>query len=327
MIADNGRHVFVVGSGRSGTTLLSNLLHDAGVFAVYRAETKLMDDCPPVYGSLSSEGAYRRFMADWLDSRQFRRSGLDQEEFEAAIAGCRDSYPHMLAAFMAAVARKQDRQQWIEDTPTCGFRLSEIAREFPQARVIHMVRDGRAVALSMNRLGVTGVRAEDNRTGLLYSALKWEIAVRAIERDRHLLGDRFCELRFEDMVTEPAAAIARLGDFLGLEFDADRIMQGQSNEQADAVANTAFGDVGSGISATPAHRWKDQLSAMEVRILNGYIGDTLEKLRYPVEERDTGLATRVVRHIRKLHLVGKRMLKQHTPLGRFAHTPLEIGKS
>ena len=331
---DDREHVFIVGSGRSGTTLLASILFASGAYAVYRAETKLLDECPPKYGSLASSSAYRRFREDWLNSRQFHRSGLTGEEFDKAVADHRNNYLQMLSAFMDAVAARQNKKLWIEDTPSNAFRLKEISRAFPNSRVIHIVRDGRAVALSLAKLGWTGVHTHSKRKGLCYSALKWEQTVQTIIKTRHNLHDRYHEIIYEDLVTNPSVVLAELGNFLGINLAVDGIigsgkvdsMQVES-QSALTSPNTAFSDVGPGISSKPAYRWRELISPEDEALLNNYIGKTLQYYNYPVTFSDElGLSGFMIKVARTWFLRGKRILKYYTILGRITPSPLEIGQ-
>lgn len=334
-IPDDSEHVFIVGSSRSGTTLLASILFASGVYAVYRAETKLLDDCPSKYGSLASNRAYRNFTNDWFNSRQFNRSGLTEAEFDEAVADCRGNYLQMLEGFMGAVASKQDKKLWIEDTPSSAYRLKEISRAFPNARVIHIVRDGRAVALSLARLNWTGTRAGDHKKDLCYSALKWEQSVQAVISSRHYLADRYHEIRYEDLVTQPHQVIGDLVRFLGIKISADTIMNNMKDNALNGdsqsipmTPNTAFGDIDSAISAKPAYRWKEEISSEDLACLNSYIGKTLRYYQYTVAaDHGLGFLGNARRHYRTMLLCSKRAIKRNTPLGRMTRTPLEINEA
>ena len=333
-IADEREHVFIAGTGRCGTTLLASILFNSGAYAVYRAESKLLDECPPKYGSLASDRAYRRFCRDWFNSRQFHRSGLSRAEFDAAVSGCRGSYAKMLGAFMGAMASRQNKELWVDDTPSNAFRLPEISRDFPNSRVIHIVRDGRAVALSLTKLGWTGVHTDDYRKGLCYSALKWEQSLHAIIDTKHCLHDRYLEIKYEDLVSNPSMIIEVVCGFLGIEYALEgltgaggkEVIAGRS-QSALLSANTAFGDVGYGISSKPAYRWREQIAPEDQAMVESYIGSTLRHYGYPVtHSQKPGLLARVTRDFRAAVLGSKRALKYHTWLGRITPTPLEINQ-
>src|SRR5450631_96960 len=71
--------VFVLGCGRSGTTLLYHMLLSAGNFAVYRVESNAINLLEPRFGDLSVARNKRRLLQAWYNSRLFTLSGLDKE--------------------------------------------------------------------------------------------------------------------------------------------------------------------------------------------------------------------------------------------------------
>src|SRR6266516_1188429 len=72
--------VFVVGSARSGNTMLYHMLLSSGHFPIYRTEPVVFDLLIPLFGDLRSAAVRRKLMRFWLRSRQFRRSGLDARQ-------------------------------------------------------------------------------------------------------------------------------------------------------------------------------------------------------------------------------------------------------
>src|SRR5579872_4409630 len=72
--------VFIVGSPRSGTTLLYHMILSAGNFAVYRSETHIFNVFAPHYGDLRMTANRAKMVDEWLQSKYFRLTGLDAAE-------------------------------------------------------------------------------------------------------------------------------------------------------------------------------------------------------------------------------------------------------
>ena len=149
----NKAPVFVLGCGRSGTTLLYHMLLSAGDFAVYRAESNAINLLEPRFGDLSVRRNKEGLMDAWLASKLFDRSGLEAEAIRAkVIAECRNG-GDFLRIVMGEMARQQGVQRWADCTPEHLLHLHRIKETIPEALIIHIIRDGRDVALSTDKLG------------------------------------------------------------------------------------------------------------------------------------------------------------------------------
>src|SRR6267154_6837180 len=85
----NEAPVFVLGCGRSGTTLLYHMILSAGDFAVYRTESNAINLLEPRFGDLGIRKNKERLMDAWVDSRLFRASGLDSGQIrDRVLAEC-----------------------------------------------------------------------------------------------------------------------------------------------------------------------------------------------------------------------------------------------
>jgi len=129
------------------------MLLSAGRFAVYRAETHLFNVLLPRFGD-PGHAANRSAMAEaFIRSDMFRVSGLDAGAFRREIeASCR-SAGDFLRLFMEAICRAQGTDRWAETTPVHVLHVPDIKATIPDALFIHVVRDGRDVAVSMMKQG------------------------------------------------------------------------------------------------------------------------------------------------------------------------------
>ena len=327
-VVDEGEHVFVVGSARSGTSMLSNVLRNSPMFASYYAEAKLLDGCRQKYGSFERGRSRKAFFKDWLQSRQYKRSGLSKEE-ASDVLETSDSYASFLSAYMNRVANKQGCNRWIDSTPDNSFYLETIAAAYPNAKVIHMLRDGRAVALSLAMLGWSGVGTRDHDKSILYSALKWQESILKARSSSDVLKNRYLEVRYEDFVYHPEKKISEICNFLDIPEVDDTAMNADASDNLYSTLhtpNTPFADLSKGISTGAVDRWKKLLTDDQKRLLEVYIGATLVDLGYSlVSENQFVYGEIITREMRKFYLRSRRFLKDNTIMGRFTVSPLEIG--
>ena len=143
--------VFVLGCPRSGTTLLYHMLLSAGNFVVYRTESQVFNLLEPRFGDLSIARNKRKLLQTWEDSALFTKTGLEASAVKAEVMARCQNAGDFLRIVMDAMARKQGVERWAETTPITWLSLRRIKETIPNALVIHIIRDGRDVALSLER--------------------------------------------------------------------------------------------------------------------------------------------------------------------------------
>lgn len=279
--AADRRPVFVVGAPRSGTTLVYSLLLSSGDFPLYEGGETLLLQCRSRYGPLRVDAFYRRFMRDWIASDQFQRSGLPADAFRRQAEEHRGDYVEFMRFFMEEMCRSQGKARWAEKTPDNIYYLERLAREFPTAVFVHVVRDGRDVALSRRKLGWHVVWSEDPERQLLGAVKHWEQHVQTGRDAGAGLGGRYLEVHYEDLVRCPEEQIHRLAAFTGAEIP----VRAEAGRRVGALKGgfSAFGDRVEGISSRPVERWRSRLSARERTVVAVAVGRTLEEFGYPVD--------------------------------------------
>lgn len=314
--------VFVVGAARSGTSLVYSILMSSGMYARYAAETHLLRTCADKYGPLHKRSNFDAFMHDWLLSKQFRRSGLDPHQFAREAAQHRTNYYDFLGFFMAQVAVAQKKSCWAENTPNHVLEVSHIASFFPDAKVIHVIRDGRAVAASLNRLNWVSCKHPALR--IISAGIHWETQVQTGRREGRILGNRYLEIRYENLIQEPDVTLARISEFIGVVVD--RHLLDTNPCGAVGKSNSVYGvdctEEGQLFSLDALTRWVSELSANEQGELNTVIGETLDSLGYQIGDKRR-VPSYLVTYCKMMYHL-KNSLRHKTYLGRYLETGLEL---
>jgi len=313
--------VFVLGCGRSGTTLLYHMLLSAGNFAVYRTESNVINLLEPRFGDLSVGRNRQRLMKAWYGSRLYTLSELKKEPLEARVnAECRNG-GDFLRIIMEEMARQQGVERWADTTPEHLLHLHRIKETIPEALIIHIIRDGRDVALSTDKKGYIHRLPWDRMPSKMVAGLYWEWMVNKGRRGGRDLGDDYTEVRFEELVAQPSKTLARLGEFIGQPLDYEQIRH--AGIGSVSAPNSSFGDVGTE-NFNPTGRWRSGYSAEELAIFEGLVGGTLEENGYQLATANRDLFNR--RDLRRMRSVyrhyfdAKLYLKAKTPLGRLLVT-------
>jgi LPS sulfotransferase NodH len=311
--------VFILGCPRSGTTLLYHMLLSAGNFAVYRCESQVFNLLEPMFGDLSSSRNKRKLLAAWERSPLFTRTGLEADQIESEVMAKCNNAGDFLRVVMETMAREQGVERWADCTPEHLLFMDRIKKTIPDALVIHIIRDARDVALSLEKQKWIRPFACDGGDGLLVAALYWEWMVKRGRESGKALGLDYREVLYEELVGNPRTALAQLGAFVGQELDYDRIQQigiGSVSEPNSSFRNeTGAGDF------NPVARWKAKLSADRLRDLEYLVGETLTNLGYSLETSGSDVPNRAaLRRMRaryRMYFSTKWALRTRTPLGRF----------
>jgi hypothetical protein len=318
--------VFVLGCVRSGTKLLYHMLLSSGSFCVYRTESNVFNLLGFKFGNLRHRKNRQRLLDAWLRSKLFRRSELQADEIAPQVLeNCRNE-GDFLRILMETIAHKQGVKRWAETTPQHLLYLPLIKKLIPDALIVHIIRDGRDVAVSLKKIGWIRPFPWDRKGSLLVSGLFWKWMVLKGRNYGRKIGPDYMEVRYEELVEKPRETLAEISKFIGEDLDYDRIL----SQPMDSVKspNSSFRGDENLKGLRPVGRWKTLLSPSEVAELEGGIGDLLTDLGYPLAApRKEGLAVRLkdLTYLAFFNL--KEWLKSHTPLGRTADVAqMEIEK-
>lgn len=312
-----------MGCHRSGTNLLYDMLLSSGGFAIYRGYLPIYKALTPRFGSMKSRANREKIVVTWLRSKGFRRTGLDAGQLSASLLDeCRNG-GDFIRVVMDSVARSQHMQRWAVYDPDNVLHVERVKRDIPNALFVHIIRDGRDIALSLKKMGgFTPLPWDRGRTdSLVATSLYWEWMVhQGREHGRRFPAD-YIEIRYEDLITNPHQTLGKLGGFLDHDLDYDRIQRAGLGRLSET--NSSFREEGAKEEINPLGRWKERLAHADVAALEATVGECLQENGYalslPADERRRSLRQLWMRGMYPAFLNSKLWLKLHTPVGRLAN--------
>jgi hypothetical protein len=320
--------VFVMGCHRSGTNFLYDMLLSAGGFAIYRGSLPVYETLIPRFGSMEHRGNREKLLRTWVRSKGFRRTGLDAEPLSSRILNeCRNG-GDFIRLIMDAVAQSQGVPRWVLYDPDNVLHLERLKACIPNALFLHIIRDGRDIALSLKKMGgfqpLPWDRSETR--SLVATALYWEWMVRNGREHGSRFPSDYMEVHYEDLITQPRETLQRLGGFLDHDLDYDRIKRaglGRLSESNSSFRDEAGRDEAATEKINPLGRWKKRLSRTDVAAIEAAVGDCLEQNGYalslPAAERTPGVREWGNWALYRSFLSTKMWLKLNTPAGRLAN--------
>ena len=306
--------IFVVGSARSGTTILGRMLSAHPDFYVYRAETLLMEVAKIKYGDIFKYKERREaFIKDWFDSRQFKRSNLTKSEF-LDILSTSNNYSELLVSFLRRMALKANRRYIVDSTPSNIFSVPQISAVCPQAIFIRIVRDGRDVAISQVKLGWSNPPApfRERRDLVHYALLVWQQSQDFFENNSLEAINK--TVFFEDLISNPDRTFRSLGSLIGEDFTPDSYESVLKDKR-----NTAFEEDS---KSPPVERWKNE----DYEFINDVtfnIGKTLRKYGYVSDTACINLRSVFRYYYFLLFFRTKRMISRYHRIGKFSSQEFE----
>jgi Sulfotransferase family/Uncharacterised nucleotidyltransferase len=286
---------FFVGVARSGTTLLRAMM-DAHPEIAIPPESWFVTELAARRGTYESRHGFdvERFATDLVAHERFARWGIEKDDLRAAIceSGPGD-YPSAIRSVFSQWATRHGKQRYGDKTPGYLTQLALIVALLPEARIVHLIRDGRDVALSYSdELGVSVVNA----------MRIWRARVRdAREAGRSLGHSRYREIRYEDLVADPDATLRVVCGFIGLPFSDRMLCHSEHAQQMLAGTPDRHRHRHVELPLTVGLRdWRSQMPAHVIRACGLLAGDLLDDLGY--EPAPTGFSLRSQALVGRLHL-------------------------
>ncbi|MEC7242767.1 MAG: sulfotransferase [Myxococcota bacterium] len=261
-VEDDGEpeFLFIGGAGRSGTTLLRAML-DAHANIDVGPERKIIRGVCELRDQW--EGS-----RDILDA-----AGLTPEILDKATRA-------FITTLMESTGNGASRIG--EKTPPNLLYMEVLGRLYPQAKFIHVIRDGRAVSASLlkqNWIDMnTGQRlpyCSEPKSAAQY----WMTMVEDIRRQAETVPGRYLEIRYEDLVTHPREVMMRVLTFLEEPWDEAVLRHEQAGVDLPSTESSSVA-VSQAVNTKAIDRWKTELSEEVLALIEQQAGATLKRLGY-----------------------------------------------
>ena len=208
-VSNGSPGIFIVGAPRSGTTLLRLMLDSHEVLAI-PPETHFLGDI--FAANESREITPKTMLSLIVHSRRWNDFGIAKEVLQDHLYSCN---PFSLSAgvetFYCLYASKFGKSQWGDKTPEYGHLVDKILDGFPGSKIIHVIRDGRDVYLSLRSTWF------GQKWRVKQHAAYWKEYISFVDQYRSA-RDRHLSIRYEDLVLNPSATLRSICAFAGLDY-------------------------------------------------------------------------------------------------------------
>ena len=264
---------FLVGFQRSGTTMLRLMLNAHPEVAIPHDSARLWFN----YREKAASSTVTRMMADLLDEPRIKawKTELPREQIFADPLP--DAFPAVMRRFHEVYARAHGKRMWGDKNTGTLTELDQLNRMFPTCRILHLVRDGRDCALShMSREYVYGY------ANVLRVAVEWRDQVTLCRKMGAMLpAERYMELRYEALITEPEAELRGICRFLGVGFAAEMLDYHKTvDDNVPEDKRSLWPLLDQPPQAANLNKWKTHMSAADRAVFERNAGPLLRHYGY-----------------------------------------------
>ncbi len=288
------------------------MLLSAGGFANYRSETHVFNSLAPHCGDLRQRSNRQQLLDIWIASDMHTRSYLGEDEVRALLDSFEDAGGFLSAVMRAVIERQQANgvNRWAETTPAHVLHMVEIQKTIPQALFVHVIRDGRDVATSLERQQWVVPFPWDRDRPVVAAAAFWGWMIqRGREQGRALADGTYLEVRYEDIVADPKSVLAEMSAFIEQDLSHEYILEHAVGSVKRP--NTSF----PGQVQKFSGRWRENLSPSDAQFLNDALAPLLRALDYPVDPvTHPSASARLRPYLARFAM--RQWAKENTPLAR-----------
>jgi hypothetical protein len=298
-------YIFIVGLSRSGTTLMRNILNQSDWIAISRENHFLghligaegMRQKFHKFGDLSNDENVHK-LVDYLYSGGSERSSwlrrasshwrwitrrVDRQEFTQKLLETDRSERAFFILLMQLFAEKKGKPIMGEKTPAHFRYVETLLNWFPEAKIIHMMRDPRGIFISEWRRRQKEAQSFPYRqlkqlptlmklVILLQTTMTWREGARRCLENQKKYPLNYYTQRFEDLVRDPETQVKELCAFIGVPFQPSMLEQ--------TVVSMGFQEKQTGFDAGAAERWKKHITPGIEGWFRFWLRGDMEKVGY-----------------------------------------------
>ena len=236
--------VFIVGSGRSGTTLLASMLNASDqIYIPY--ETDFIARAYPYLQNKTAFDVQDYKLITQLFKKTAKQEGWGMSE-EYLLSHLESKSPQTFTDVNSAIYEAFHKQEgtldldWGIKAPVLIASLDRICEVCPGAKIVHIIRDGRDVYLSYKKIHESS-EVKFGPKGVIATALYWIDGLRRIEQFKNSEKDiDIFELRYRDLLSEPEEKLRELCNFLEIGYRSEMHEKFNENPHNKKVVPSQF---------------------------------------------------------------------------------------
>ena len=275
----SGNPVFVTGPDRSGTSLMFALLASHPNISMVR-RSNIWRWFHGQFGDLSVPENFERCFEAMLNYKRLDVLQPDPERIrQEFLAGDDKSYGRLFALFHGHHAERMGKPRWGDKSLHTELYADAVFQEFPDAKMIHMLRDPR------DRYASVLKRYDGNDDkGITSSTGRWRNSTRMGKRNLQKYPDKYITVRYETLASEPEKTCREVCAFLGEKFEPYMMSMKGAPDHGEVGGNSSFENFEPGtISTKSIGRFRTVLDPQHIAFIQTATGRDMVSFDYPLE--------------------------------------------
>jgi hypothetical protein len=282
--------LLIVGSQRSGTTLLNRIVNAHPDVALLFQQSNFLRLDPQSY-RLAGAGERQRLIQDArracsLYSRRFDDSieaGLIAEFAENTGTDISAVYRSLIQKLLPATGRRY----WGEKYAGRAVDALKFIDIVPDGKILHIVRDPRDVCASEKQRLKVQMNKPEGDTSFLLTAYDWKIGHLIGGHIQRAMPGNYLRLRYEDLIADPAGICRNICSFLDLPFTTEMLEADKYTEDDGTrwEANTFFESNITTVRSDFRDRWQRVLTPQEALFVDKFCQAGMRDLEYPARSQ------------------------------------------
>lgn len=270
---------FIVGRGRSGSTLLASLLNNHPQMIVPE-ESRFVQELYYQFANTKkwTDKKKQEFYTEVF--RGFEQLDIDREDLKEKISKLNEdtSFAKMIQQVYLSVRNKKEKtsiQLMGDKNPKYTFWLETLLEIFPQAKFIHITRDYRDSYLSFMR--VEGMKGE--KKNLAFQLYRWNYYHKRILKFKQKIKEtQYYHLKYEDLVSDTETTLKKLSGFLQISYNKEMINLSQLERKG--IRANIHQSLKETITSSKLHEWKKKMNEKQQLKAMRISGNVARKLSY-----------------------------------------------
>ena len=270
---------FIIGSGRSGNTLLRSILSGNSDISIppesYRIPFAIKKF--HILNNRDWEDIVSQVLKEFEDCKEFYTWEIDITDVQKRLENIADSKKTLSNIFDELFCTYTEKHSpgskiWGDKTPMNTLYLDWIGTVFPRSKFIHIIRDGRDVASSYLKM--------ERYDTILEAANRWINSIESAQSFGSKIKENYIEIRYEELVTKPEEVIKDTCDFLDIDYDSKMLDHTKQVKKLGDTDKEHHSNLSKPISSDSVGKWRNNLSESDQESITKLLHKHLQRLGY-----------------------------------------------